>query len=364
MTLAALIQESKEQREAWRYTDLSPYADLKPVPVQMLARVVDLPEALTRQRLVFVDGRYRQDLSCVEGLPEGFIAFCDDNKTRCVLSLSGQMCLAIDPVELLFVSTPQEQANEAALSMEITLGANSRLTLIERHVSLGLGAKRVRNVTMRIDLVEQAKLIHGKIVAESMGSMHFAKTKVSVAQGAFYDHFGVIADGLLSRCATEIVLTGSLAETRLLTLMLLRGCAHGAIDSLVRHEAIDTGSRQICKAVLDDKAQGVFQGKTRVEKDAQKTDGYQLCRALLLSNSAEMDAKPELEIYADDVKCSHGATLGDLDEESLFYLRSRGISEKEARRLLIEAFVADLVEQLPEGALRNAVRKEVAGWLR
>ena len=362
MTLAALISESKDDREAWRYTNLIPFASLIVEKTKFVANI-KLPEALTRQRLVFVDGLYRADLSQIEGLPEGFVTAFDKEVSHCALRLSGQTCLAIDPVEVLFFSTAQEEANEAEVSLSIELGENSRLTLLERHVSSGKGA-HVRQVNMSIKLAAQAKLVHGKIVAENGEALHFAKTKVKVAQGAFYDHFGLIKDGKLTRCDTDITLAGTLAEARLLGLMLLQEDAHGSMVSSVRHEATAATSRQICKAVINDEAQGAFQGKIYVAQGAQKTDGYQLCRALLLSDKAEMDAKPELEIYADDVKCSHGTTIGDLDEGAHFYLCSRGIPAAEARAMLVESFTAELVDQLPEGELQTAVRNEVTAWLK
>ena len=122
-------------------------------------------------------------------------------------------------------------------------------------------------------------------------------------------------------------------------------------------------SRQIYKTVLDGKSHGVFQGKIIVAQDAQKTDGYQLSRALLLSDQAEMDAKPELEIYADDVKCSHGSTIGDLDENAMFYLRARGLNETEARALLIQAFVAEMLDEIKTEEWRDIFRREIDGWL-
>src|SRR5690606_35745097 len=122
-------------------------------------------------------------------------------------------------------------------------------------------------------------------------------------------------------------------------------------------------SKEIYKGVLDEQARAVFQGRIVVEKDAQKTDGHQLNRTLLLSDHAEIDTKPELEIYADDVKCSHGATAGELEESALFYLRARGLDESAARRMLIEAFLADLGEDLPHPAARAALERRVSDWL-
>ena len=132
---------------------------------------------------------------------------------------------------------------------------------------------------------------------------------------------------------------------------------------LVDHAVPDCTSREAYKGALDDNSRGVFQGKILVRKDAQRTDGHQLNKALLLSEGAEIDAKPELEIYADDVKCSHGATAGELDEEQLFYLRSRGVMEAEARDLLVTAFLVESLEVITDEEPRDAFRGIIANWL-
>jgi Fe-S cluster assembly protein SufD len=129
------------------------------------------------------------------------------------------------------------------------------------------------------------------------------------------------------------------------------------------HAAPGARTSEVVKGVVDDRAHGVFQGKIRVRPDAQKTDAHQLNRNLILSSRAAVDTKPELEIYADDVKCSHGATVGDLDEAHLFYLRARGIPEPEARRMLVEAFAQDVVDLVPDDAARDHLKRHLERWL-
>ncbi|MGE4350765.1 MAG: Fe-S cluster assembly protein SufD [Bdellovibrionales bacterium] len=362
MTLQALLEESRTDRENWHFTSLKKVETLTLKPVEAPPANVALPASLSRHRLVFVDGFFRADLSDLQALPDDLVAPCNAQGTCCSLTLSDQTCLAIDPVEILFVSTPQAQPSEASTTLKIALGENSRLTLIERHVVAEKGAV-LRHFKTEITLGKQAKLIHGKVVSSVLEGLHVAQTSVHVAAGSFYDHFALLAGGGLTRCETTIDLLGELAETRLLALMLLRQSQHCDVTTHVRHRSPHTASRQICKSVLADKARGVFQGQIHVAPDAQKTDGYQLCRALLLSDKAEMDAKPELEIFADDVQCSHGTTIGDLDEESLFYLMSRGLDPATARALLIRAFVDDLTGQLPAGELQTLLQNEVSQWL-
>ena len=361
MTLAARIAESLADCEAWSYTSLDAFA-AQNMCVCVKADDPVLPKALTQSRVVFVDGVFRRDLSSVDGMPDGFLNPCDSSPNCCAITLSGQTCLAIDPVELLFMNTPQPAPAESETMVKVALGANSRLTLIERHMGAGQ-TLQARHIAMQIDLSEQSKLIHGKVAQGTDTTLHFSRTKAIVAAGAFYDHFSLIKDGKLTRCEQDVLLQGQMGEARLLGVMLLRGASHGDMTTCVEHSAPCATSRQVCKTVLADKAHGVFQGKILVDKGAQKTDGHQLCRALLLSDKAEMDAKPELEIYADDVKCSHGTTIGDLDDSALFYLMSRGIDLPTARGMLVQAFVGELVDQLPSGPLQTLLQEEVALWL-
>jgi len=143
----------------------------------------------------------------------------------------------------------------------------------------------------------------------------------------------------------------------------MRGDEHCDNTTVIDHLAPDTTSREVFKGVLDDQSRAVFQGKIVVHKDAQRINGHQLSKALLLSDAAEMDAKPELEIYADDVKCSHGATTGQLDETELFYLRSRGIPEAQARNMLIRSFLAEAVQEINDQDIQEAMIERVMHWL-
>ncbi len=145
--------------------------------------------------------------------------------------------------------------------------------------------------------------------------------------------------------------------------MLLQGKEHADTLTRITHAAPHGISRELYKSIVKDQARGVFQGKIIVAEGAQKTDGRQLSRALLLSDQAEMDAKPELEIYADDVQCSHGCTVGDLDADAMFYLQARGIDEDEARALLLRAFIDEVIDEMHVGEWRDYARAEAGGWL-
>jgi len=360
MTLSSLIKESIKHKEEWHYTSLLPYVglDIKNIETN---QNINLPEKITTYRLVFVDGKLSNSMSSLKGIPDALIAIDKENKYNYKLVLGGQTCLAIDPIEILYINSENEEPNEIQTNLEIKIGENSRLTLLERHIS-SENALQVRHHKTNILLSAQSKLIHGKIVKGNDNTLHVSQINASVSGGAFYDYFGLVVGGNLTRCEKDISLVDNFAGVKLIDGMILRKKEHGDITSVVRHLSPNTSSNQICKTVLADKSNGVFQGKVFVNSEAQKTDAYQLCRSLLLSNQAEMNAKPELEIYADDVKCSHGTAIGDLDEDALFYLRSRGIDEKEARRILIDAFIGDLINNIISPDISNCVKKEIEKW--
>jgi Fe-S cluster assembly protein SufD len=157
-------------------------------------------------------------------------------------------------------------------------------------------------------------------------------------------------------------LTGEKGITHLNGAQLLRGVQHADFTTVVRHQAPCCASRQTVKNVLAGRSHGVFQGRIEVARHAQKTDGYQMNQALLLSPDAEIDTKPELEIFADDVKCSHGATVGELDADQMFYLRSRGIPDAEARSILVRAFLAEALDAVSNETVREVLEQAVEGW--
>ena len=168
---------------------------------------------------------------------------------------------------------------------------------------------------------------------------------------------------MLSRNEIAVILDGPGASCRLDSGYLVRGRQHTDSTTSIIHAKPQTSSVEVYKGVLDDQARGVFQGRIVVEKDAQKSDGHQLNKTILLSDRAEIDTKPELEIFADDVVCGHGSTSGQIDEELLFYLEARGIPEAEARALLIQAFVGEALEKVEDEALRDALAHASAAWL-
>lgn len=243
---------------------------------------------------------------------------------------------------------------------EIHVKAGEHIAVIERYEGAGHYWLAPQG---RVIIENGAKLTHIRLFDGSAQSVYTLDSAVTVAENSTYEAFNLIQGGALTRCEMNIDLNGTGGEAHIYGLNLLRGRALGDHSIVMNHKVPGCISTQNVRSVLDDQARGVFQGKSCVYKDAQKTDATQMSRALLLSEGAEMDAKPELQIYADDVKCAHGATCGALDEAALFYMRARGIPEEEARRLLIAGFVDELVDKLVDEAVKSEIRGKVERWL-
>ena len=261
------------------------------------------------------------------------------------------------PVEILVEGKVD---GDAPAAMVIRLGAGASATVVEKLE--GDGCLWHNGVT-GIELGDGACLYHHRIQVYGDRPVYTQTTNVTLGRDATYDAFTLTAGAALSRNEVAVTMTGPGGHAELNGIMLLDGARHGDTTLLVDHQAPHCTSHQFYRSVLDGRARGVFQGKIHVARAAQKTDGYQMSRALILSEGAEMDMKPELEIYADDVKCSHGATTGQLDDEALFYLRSRGIGHDDARRLLIGAFVGEAVDKIADQSVREQVETRVEAWL-
>ena len=213
------------------------------------------------------------------------------------------------------------------------------------YIGLGEGIYWTNAVT-QIAVAPNAVLRHYKLQAEGSSAFHVAATSVRLDHQAAYRMFAASLGSELGRNEVDVDLAATDAVARLAGTTLARGAQHLDTTIRIEHSKPRGTSSQEFKAVVDGRAHAVFQGRIRVAPDAQKTDAQQVSRSLLLSSTAAADTKPELEILADDVKCSHGATIGDLDEEALFYLRARGVGEAEARKMLIDAFIGELIEHI------------------
>lgn len=237
---------------------------------------------------------------------------------------------------------------------------NAEATIIE-YID-GEGAYWTHSLT-HIILGKNAKLHHFRVQESSKEAVLTQKAHIQVDESAEYEAFVLTTGAALSRNQSHAEIIGSESVCSFYGVNMLNGSQLGDTTITIDHAAPNCNSNQAYKTVLDDQARGVFQGKVHVHQIAQKTDGYQLSNALLLSEGAEMDTKPELEIYADDVKCSHGATTGKLDEEPLFYMRARGIPEAQARNLLIQSYVGEVVDYLVDSEFKTLIQNKVAEWL-
>ena len=387
--------------EEWKYTSLAPLARLPFVPATAVRNGLSaaaLPWLLpgpsrSTHRLVFVNGRLRPDLSAPGPLPRGVgvtglaAALADEpellaGRLGSLGALAEEPMLALNtamiadgfvlrlgrgivlehPLELLFVALSEDEPVAYHPRGFILAEAGSRGSVIEQHIGQG-GTPYLANMASEILIGEGAELRHFKLIAEADRAFHISTAHVEVAARGRYESFVLTHGGRLARNEIRVCLDGPGASCALDGVYL--GAARQHIDNttFIDHAKPHTTSSEVYKGVLDGYARGVFQGRILVRPDAQKTDGRQTCRTLLLSEGAEIDAKPQLEIYADDVKCSHGAAAGALDEEALFYLRSRGIPEDASRHMLVEAFVGEVVERITEEPVREAFRVVVAAAL-
>jgi Fe-S cluster assembly protein SufD len=203
-----------------------------------------------------------------------------------------------------------------------------------------------------------------KITADGAGALHVASLMAAIGARARFNEFLFTAGGAVVRNQLFVRFDGKDANAGIRGATLVRKRQHADATIVADHAVSGGTSREVFKAVVDDEARSVFQGQIIVRPDAQQTDARMATHALLLSDTAEADSKPELEIYADDVQCGHGATTGALDEDLLFYLKARGIPAKEAEALLIEAFLGEAVEGIEHAGLRDALMDQVASWLK
>ena len=377
--------------EAWRFTDMAALTKQSFGPLQTPTALhaadigrFHIEEATTR--LVFVDGVHAPHLCSLgagaTGISIGTLAAgsahaaivqahlarhagFDDNfftaLNTAFLHDAAVIVVARDvkvatPVHLLFISTQAEIASHPRLLLVAEPG--SALTLIEDHVATHEGAYFANSVT-EIALRANAKLEHVRVQRESDAAFHIARCAVSLAQASRYHSVSIALGARVSRLELEVRQAAEAAECSLDGLALIGERQLADTHSFIDHAWPQGVSRQLHKCIVDGAAHAVFSGKVMVRPGAQRTDSAQSSRNLLLSARAVVDALPQLEIFADDVKCTHGATVGQLDGEEVFYLRSRGLSEAAARNLLTYAFGAEVIDRIPVASLRRQLEQTV-----
>ena len=389
--------------EAWKYTDLRARLDDVPPLATALGATVgekELQAALSKAvadfpayRLVIVEGDLRVDLSDMAALreagaeigsladvlempPEWLKQALSQGGSReddVVFALNTALMtggvtlrlpegLTLDkPIHLIHLDGTGEPVSMVTRNV-ILAEEGASATILESYGSLGLKGLQ-RNAVTEITVGDKAAIHHIKFQREAADALHLSVWLATLGADARYDAFQVSTGAGLSRNQIYVDFGGEGSSTDVSGACLMRDRQHCDTTLIVEHRVPACVSRELFKVVLDDQARGIFQGKIVVSPGAQKTDGKQMAQALLLSETAEFDSKPELEIFADDVVCGHGATSGQMDEDLLFYLESRGLPEAEARAMLIQAFVGEAFECVDNEALREAFAAVSAEWL-
>jgi Fe-S cluster assembly protein SufD len=379
--------------EEWKYTDLRALLrtayPLAPAPdAAAHARVRNAGQILTgvdRRRLVFVDGAFAPELSDLteeEGLSIGSLAEALAKADPLVAGHVGKTFATEDvavalntalmgdgavikiaagvtlrrPIHLIFAASNDKPSASFVRSLiEIENGATA--TIVESYDGASSQVNSALELVVGDDArVDYIKIAHGR-------ALQVASLLATIGARAIFNSFAFAADAELVRNQSFIRFAGEGTKAAIRGVSLLRGRDHVDNTLLIEHAAPHCQSREQFRAVLDGDSRSVFQGKIVVQPHAQKTDAKMLTRALLLSDTAEADNKPELEIFADDVVCGHGATAGALDPGLKFYLMSRGISEKESEALLIEAFIDETIEEIAHEGIRDALKFAALKWL-
>jgi Fe-S cluster assembly protein SufD len=385
--------------EDWKYTDLRvlmrDVLPLAPAPdaaaLERAGTALKLHAIEGVRRLVLVDGVFAPKLSETGKLEKGLAIrslrevleagdaapqaqlFTPENSDAMValntamitdgvvIEVADGTALA-QPLHIVHIASGAQPAAMFTRSV-LKVGKAASATLVESYIAAD-GAKAYQaHDSLIVSIGDGARLDHVRLVEDGREAFNISSCRVTLGADAHFNTFGMISGSLVSRYQPVITFAGEGSRVEANGVNLLNGRQHADTTLLLDHAVPNCASREIFRSVLDDRGHSVFQGRIIVRPDAQKTDAKMMTRALLLSDEAEADNKPELEIFADDVTCGHGATTGALDESLLFYLRARGLSEKEAQALLIQAFVGEAIESIASDDLRELVISAAERWL-
>ena len=385
--------------EDWKYTDLRALMrDAKPLAAppdaQAKARaeragmLLDEGEAL---RLVFADGAFVPELSDTAALEDGLsvtslaaaLADNDDELTRHLgkLAPTSDVAVALNtalmgdgavirvragatikrPLHLVFAASEKPGASFTRSLMMV--GEGARVMLVESYEGPA-GSGYQANAALEMFVGDEAHVDHVKVIGEGADALHISTLAAAIGARTRFNTFTFTVGGAVIRNQLFLKFDGEDTVAHIGGGTLLKGRQHADTTLVATHIARGCQSREVFKSVLDDEAHGVFQGRIMVRPGAQQTDAKMMTRALLLSEQAEADNKPELEIFADDVQCGHGATAGAIDEELKFYLMARGIPAAEAEALLIQAFLGEAIEGIEHAGMREALIEQVTAWLK
>jgi Fe-S cluster assembly protein SufD len=382
--------------EDWKYTDLRVLmrevlplaASPDAAALARAAAVLQLHAIDGVRRLVLVDGMFAPKLSDLSNLEKGLgirtlrevletgdapQLFAPDISNPMVALNSAMMTdgLVIDvadgavlkqPLHIVHIAGGNVPAAMFTRSL-LNVGKAAGATLVESFIAAD-GAKAYQaHDSLVVSIGDGARLDHVRLIEDSREAFNISSSVVTLGAKAHFNTFGMTSGALVSRYQAVIKVAGEGSQVETNGVNLLNGRQHADTTLFLDHAVPNCSSREVFRAVLDDRGHSVFQGRIIVRPDAQKTDAKMMTRALLLSDEAEADNKPELEIFADDVTCGHGATTGALDESLLFYLRARGLSEKAAQALLIQAFVGEAIESIVNDNLRELAIAAAERWL-
>ncbi|PCJ30926.1 MAG: Fe-S cluster assembly protein SufD [Gammaproteobacteria bacterium] len=379
-----------KKEEDWKYTSLRPFArqqfnhgaKTQPLSVEQCNDYALLDDAY---RFVIIDGVFSAELSKIDGLQAGLIIRPLSEAVDLIQPHLGQqveltkpgftalntmmmsegMAVTVDSnvkiektIELLVINSGESANLATHLRHVIVLADNSEATIIEHYLGLNADSSFTNTVT-EVILAESAQLKHYKLQQESSKAFHIATLAAKQAAKSQWTTNSISLGAKLARNDVHTQLLGEQSHVVMDGLYLVDNDQHVDFHTRIDHTVANTTSDELYKGILNGNSHGVFNGKVMVHKDAQKTDANQQNHNLLLSRGCEIDTKPEMEIYADDVKCGHGSTVGQINADHLFFLRSRGLDEVSARSLLTYAFTADVLDRIDSELIRTALANVV-----
>lgn len=362
--------------EAWHYTDLrnaiKAFPPLAESGSQGVESLSEAGEIIPAARIAFVDGARFDPQSLPEGISIGealvSAGFRGDADTIGILStLLAKHGVAVNveaganagALEIIHTITA---ARSVALRHAVTVGKDAKAVMLERHVG-GDGLASHSNTVTSLEVADGAQALWLIAQEEGEAAIHLSQLNVTLGAGAKLTILVLNAGGKLVRREINILAKGENSQIAIRGVNLIGGSAHIDVTTALIHEAPGVGAQELFRNVATGEGRGVFQGQIKVAPIAQKTDAKMACNTLLLSDTAEFSAKPELEIFADDVACGHGATVTDILDDHLFYLRARGIPLKLARSMLVQAFVEEVFDELEDETMRDALDARIEDWL-
>lgn len=385
------------RHEEWKYTNLRSLYKESFLPFESVSDKISetalksfLISEAEGSRIVFVNGVYDESLSSISDLPEGVVfttladavekysdiieselgnhanlkddpfiplntAFCQDG---IFLSIPKETKVE-QPIHMVYLSTRQQEPYFTTPRNLILGDSFSKFTLVEDYIGLGENIYLTVPVT-EIKLQDGASMLHVKLQRESKNAFHISRIGTDLYRNSTYESYSIQIGSQLSRNDVQASLQGEQIDCTLDGLVMVNGNQLSDTHTKIDHLKPYCTSHQLHKCIIEGYGHSVFNGKIYVHKDAQKTDSFQENRNILLSENGTVDTKPQLEIYADDVKCSHGATVGQLDQDEVFYLKSRGLDDEKAQELLSYGFALQIIEQIPVASVRKQLSEAVS----